>query len=29
VRHFDDALHEMVVDGGELTRSVLGFAKLA
>lgn len=25
-RHFDDALHEMIVDGGELTKSLLGAA---
>jgi hypothetical protein len=25
-RHFDEALHEMVVEGGELTKSLLGAA---
>ena len=25
-RHFDDAIHELVVEGGMLTRSLLGFA---
>ncbi|HEX4450807.1 MAG TPA: hypothetical protein VH143_08065 [Kofleriaceae bacterium] len=26
-RHFDEALHEMVVEGGELTKSLLGAAQ--
>ncbi|HEY5943936.1 MAG TPA: hypothetical protein VIV40_00515 [Kofleriaceae bacterium] len=25
-KHFDEALHEMVVEGGDLTRSLLGAA---
>ncbi len=25
-RHFDDALHEMLVEGGDLTKSLLGAA---
>ena len=25
-RHFDEALHELVIEGGTLTQSLLGFA---